>query len=102
MKTKKQYDNIMNKIALEFSDYMWYWYCIDELEEMRVAPSFHSKHIILIWDNFRWIEEMVFVLCEKVPFDLVFDWYDDNLDQTTKWEKWITLIQYRKQKIPPR
>jgi len=91
MKTKTQYSTIMNKVALEFSKYMWYDYTLAEINKSRASPKFHSKDTVILGDHYWQVQTMVYVLCEKIPFDQVFDWYDKS-----ECGSKFSIIQYKK------
>jgi hypothetical protein len=90
------YSVIMDMVAFEFSEYMWYEYTKSEIPDARIAPSYFSKDVICFWDDHWGVTDMILVLSKKIPSDKAKEWHYYTTDMYLENKKPINLLTYIK------
>lgn len=95
-KTLSNYSVIMDAVAFQFSEYMWYWYTKSEIVDAWIAPSYFSKNVIELSDDHWSVSDIILVLSKKIPSDKAKEWHEYCTDKYLKNEKPVNLLTYIK------
>ena len=93
-KTLSNYSVIMDAVAFDFSEYMWYWYKKTEIIDAWNLSNYLIKDFITFWNDCWGVSDIILILSKKIPSDKAKEWYIYCQDKYLKKEKPVNLLTY--------
>ena len=96
-KVLADYSVIMDNVAFEFCEYMWYEYTKSEIADAWISPwSYLLKNNIFIADDDWSVSDMILILSKKIPSNKAKKWHEYSTNKYLKNEKPLNLLTYIK------